>query len=135
MPWKAGHLIGIYFFTDSARRDSVLCDQHYCIDRFYASQISALCVRQQKPYPPLHQGKVCCAGRNIRMVRRNGQSMRRLVIRKVFALFSAIYSYDLNHCFTLILSRHMKIWNAHQWLSSPQSDNTGSIAPLYRDYI
>ncbi len=34
----------------------------------------------------------------------------------------------------------MKIWNTHcgvvlPVLSSPQSDNTGSIAPLLRDYI
>ena len=46
MPWKR-HVIGVYFFTDSVRRDSVLCGQHYCIDRFYARQ----CL-QQKPYPP-----------------------------------------------------------------------------------
>ena len=94
----ARHVLGVYFFTDSARRDSVLCDQHYCIDRFYARQFLPCACASRSPTRPIRQGKVCCAGRNMHMVRRDGQSMRRLVIRKVFVLFSAIYSYDLNRC-------------------------------------
>ena len=97
MPWKR-HVIGVYFFTDSVRRDSVLCDQHYCIDRFYARQFLPCACASRSPTRPIRQGKVCCAGRNMHMVRRDGQSMRRLVIRKVFVIFSAVYAYDLNRC-------------------------------------
>jgi hypothetical protein len=64
---------------------------------FMQSQFVPCACAIRSPTRPIRQGKGC-AGRNMHMVRRGGQSLRRLVIRKVFVLFSAIYLYNLNRC-------------------------------------
>ena len=83
----------------------VLCDQHCCIDRFYASCFQPCGCASRSPTRPTRQGN----GGIWHIARRDGQSMRRLIIRKVFVLFLAINAYDLNCCLRCVCQGALKI--------------------------
>ena len=135
---EARHVIGVYFFTDSARRDSVLCDQHYCIDRFYASQfLPCACASRSPTRHYIKERFAVQGGIYIWWGRMDSRWCGLFFERSLFYFQPFIHTLWIAAYAVFVQAQWRFGIHTLRWrlltlpvLSSTQPDNTGSIAPL-----
>ena len=112
MPWKARHDRRLFLHWQRAQRFRIVWSAllHRSI---LCKPISAVCVRQQKPYPP-NTSRKCLLCRSEYAYGEAGWTVDEAACysKGLCSIFSHLFIWS-ESLLTLCLSRHMKIWNIH----------------------